>query len=77
MTMTMMQQKDPVEVLELMIKRTSSTSTAKGLVIKAGGILLLLIYSRCKNCANVAPDVFGIEEDLEEPEHIVSVGNLN
>ena len=31
----------------------------------------------CKNCANVAPDVFGIEEDLEEPEHIVSVGNLN
>ncbi|CAL5345922.1 unnamed protein product [Camellia sinensis] len=50
---------------------------SKRLRIKAGGILLLLIYSRCKNCANVAPDVFGIEEDLEEPEHIVSVGNLN
>ncbi|CAL5322491.1 unnamed protein product [Camellia sinensis] len=46
---------------------------SKRLRIKAGGILLLLIYSRCKNCANVAPDVFGIEEDLEEPKHIVSV----
>ncbi|KAI8008107.1 hypothetical protein LOK49_LG07G02002 [Camellia lanceoleosa] len=50
MTMTTTQQQDPVEVLELMIKRTSLTSTAKGL--------------GCENCANVAPDVFGIEEDF-------------
>lgn len=41
----------------------------------AGHHLILIVCSGCKNCANVAPDVFGIEEDFGRARVCNQAGN--